>query len=474
MVSWWTATLILATAWALAMAMVIVMQRRSAAATIAWLLVLALLPFVGLAFYRFIGPLRLECKKMRRRRTRRLVSEALGTFAQIKAESVDPDAAELARVGVSAGEAPPLRAESVELYIDGAAAYAAITRAIEEARHHVHLEYYIWEPDHVGLRLIDLLARKAREGVRVRLLLDAVGSHNLRRRHLAPLREAGGEVAWFNQVTLRFFRGRRADFRTHRKIVVCDGKVGFTGGMNITDVHTAEETGIRAWRDTHLRVSGSVVRALQLLFADDWSFATEKTVAVPAEYFPAPDGDGAHIVQILGSGPDSDAFPIQRSFFTAINSASRSLYVTTPYFIPDEPILAALIGAALRGVDTRLLIPQRGDSLLIDLAARSYLPELLAAGVRAYEYGPRFVHAKTMVIDREISIVGTANLDVRSFKLNFEVAALVYDRAVTEALARAFHDDLHGAREFQASDLTGAPFLRRLGQATARLLSPLL
>src|SRR5262249_28652657 len=231
---------------------------------------------VGLAIYRFIGPLRLERKKVRRRRTRQLVAEALGAFAAIEAESHDHDHAELARVGVSVGEAPPLRADEIDLYTDGASAYAATGAAVEAATHHVHLEYYIWEPDHFGTRLLGLLEKKARGGVRVRLLLDALGSHHIHKRHLAALRAAGAETAWFNPVTLRVFRGRRADFRTHRKIVVCDGRVGFTGGMNITDVHTAEFTGDRAWRDTHIRVAGSAVRALQRTFVDDWYFATEK------------------------------------------------------------------------------------------------------------------------------------------------------------------------------------------------------
>jgi cardiolipin synthase len=474
MLAFWTVAVVVA-AWAMAMGVVIVLQRRSAAATIAWLLVLTFLPVLGLAIYRFIGPMRLERKKVRRRRTRQLVAEATGAFAAIEAQSHEHDHAALAQVGVSVGEAPPLRAESLDLYTDGASAYAAIVEAIEAARHHVHLEYYIWEPDHFGLRLLELLARRARGGIRVRLLLDAVGSHHLRRRHLAGLRQAGAEVAWFNPVRLRVFRSRRADFRSHRKIVVCDGRVGFTGGMNITDVHTSEFSGGKAWRDTHLRLVGSAVRALQRAFVDDWYFATDKLPDIGAEYFPAGDDAPApRIVQVLASGPDAALFPIQRAFFTAINTASQRLYVTTPYFIPDEPIVAALVSAALRGVDVRMLIPRRGDSRLIDLAARSYLRELLDARVRVYEYLPRFVHAKTMAIDASIGIVGTANLDNRSFKLNFEIAALMFDRAINEALTKAFVEDLQVARELTCADLDGAPFLVRLGQAGARLVSPLL
>src|SRR5262249_9937246 len=249
---------------------------------------------------------------------------------------------------------------------------------------------------------------------------------------------------------------------------------GFTGGMNITDAHTAAESGDRAWRDTHLRIVGSAVRALQRTFVDDWYFATERLPAAGPEDFPPPQTPGTRIVQVLASGPHDALFPTPRASFTAMNIPSTRLDVTTPYFTPDEPILTALVSAALRGVDTRLLIPRKGDSRLIDLAARSYLPELLQAGVRVYEYLPRFVHAKTMAIDDSIAIIGSANLDNRSFRLNFEVAALVFDSAINEALTQAFHTDLEAAREFKASDLEDAPFLARLGQAGARLLSPLL
>src|SRR5215475_12716161 len=214
MPSAWTILLALGTAYGLAMAVVILLQRRSAAATIAWLLVLVFLPIAGLAIYRFIGPLRLERKKVRRRRTRQLVAEALGAIRALDADPAHHEHAELARVGINTGEAPPLRAESLELYTDGASAYAAIVAAVEAARHHVHMEYYIWEPDRFGCRLLELLAKRAKDGVHVRILVDAVVSHRLRRRHLDQLRDAGAEIAWFNPVTLRVFRGRRADFRS--------------------------------------------------------------------------------------------------------------------------------------------------------------------------------------------------------------------------------------------------------------------
>ncbi|HKE13678.1 MAG TPA: cardiolipin synthase [Kofleriaceae bacterium] len=467
----WPVVTLLATAWALVMAVVIVLERRSAAATIAWLVVLAFLPIVGLIAYRLIGPLRLERKKLRRLSGRKVVDDALQAIAQIEATS--PEDLQLAQVSVGAGEAPPLRAERVEVYLDGVSAYRAIGEAIEETRHHLHLEYYIWEPDGIGTRLRDQLAARARAGVEVRMVVDGTGCNHLGRPFLRPLRDAGVDIAWFNRVSLRRLRRRRADFRTHRKIVVCDGVVGFTGGMNITDAHSAEFTGAY-WRDTHLRVEGAAVASMQRVFMEDWYFATETLPELSPRYFPPPSPGGAHVVQIVASGPDTDRFAIHKLLFTSITEARERVWATTPYFVPDEPILTAMITAALRGVDVRLLVPRKGDSRLVDLAARSYFPELVDAGVRIFEYEPRFIHAKTMVVDDDVAIIGTANLDNRSFRLNFEIAAVLYGEPEAGLLARAFEDDSRGSRELLAADLEGAPFLRRLGQAGARLLSPLL
>jgi cardiolipin synthase A/B len=467
----WPIVTVLATVWAFVMGVVIVLERRSAAATIAWLMVLAFLPIVGIVAYRLIGPMRLERKKLRRLTGRRVVEEALHAFAQI--ESTSPEDVQLALVPVRAGEAPPLGADRVEIYLDGVSAYRAIGEAIEAARHHVHLEYYIWEPDGIGTRLRDQLVARARAGVEVRMVVDGTGCNHLGRRFLRPLRDAGVQIAWFNRVTLRRLRRRRADFRTHRKIVVCDGVVGFTGGMNITDVHSAEFAAA-FWRDTHLRVEGPVVATMQRVFMEDWYFAADLLPAVDRRYFPQPAPGARHVVQVVASGPDSDSFAIHKLLFAAITEARDRVWATTPYFVPDEPILTAMITASLRGVDVRLLVPRKGDSRLVDLAARSYFPELIEAGVHIFEYEPRFIHAKTLVVDDDVAIIGTANLDNRSFRLNFEIAAVIYGAPEAALLAQAFEEDSRQSREVQVSDLEAAPFLRRLGQAGARLLSPLL
>jgi cardiolipin synthase A/B len=461
----------LATVWGAIAAVVILLQRRSPAATIAWLLVLVLLPGVGLVFYRILGPLRLERKRLERRVARRLVADAVTAMASLEAAHAAD--AQVARVPIAMRESPPLHAEAIELYLDGASAYAAIFEAIRAARHHVHLEYYIYEPDGIGTRLRDLLIEKARAGVAVKLLVDGTGSGRLRNRFLKPLRAAGAEVAWFNPVSLRWIRTRRVDFRSHRKIVVCDGRVAFTGGMNISDVHSAE-FGPRYWRDTHVRIEGAAALPMQRLFLEDWLFAFGELPKQTPDLFPPLGGVGKHVAQIVASGPDHETLPIHDTYFTVITRAEKRLWLTTPYFVPGEPITTALCTAAMRGVDVRLLIPVKGDSRLIDLAARSYVPDLLAAGVRVYEYLPRFIHAKTIVVDDDLAIVGTANLDTRSFRLNFELTALFYDAPFTEKLAAAFETDLAASTLVSAVPLKSQKLTRRLGEATARLLSPLL
>jgi len=458
-------------AWFAVAATVILLERRSAAATIAWLFVMAFLPVVGLIVYRLIGPLRLERKRVRRRAGRVAIEEATGAMAHLREVALDD--LQVAAVPIALEQPLPLPASGVSLYLDGASNYAALLDAVAAAKHHVHLEYYIWEPDQIGTRLRDALIAKARAGVKVRMLVDGTGSARLGRKFLRELRAAGVEFGWFNPMRLRFIRRPRIDFRTHRKIVVCDGQVAFTGGMNIADAQTAELSA-RYWRDTHMKLEGTAVWALQRIFLEDWFFATQRQFEFSADYFPAPSGERRHVVQVVASGPDHDHLAIHRTYFTVMTRATQRLWVTTPYFVPDEATAAALATAALRGVDVRLLIPKRGDSLLIDLAARSYMPELMEAGVRVYEYLPRFIHAKTLVVDDDLAIVGSSNMDNRSFLLNFEVTALIYDRGVAAQLARAFEADLAESRAIAPSELARQGLGQRLGQATARLLSPLL
>ncbi len=466
---WFLALTSLGVGWVAANAIPLILQRRSAASTISWLFALVFLPFLGLALYWLIGPLKFARRKRRRTIIKRIVDEGLRGMAALHTQSDH----QLAMVAVGLGGMPPHRAASVQIYTDGVSAYRAILDAVAAARDHIHLEYYIWEPDAIGTRFRDLLVDRARAGVKVRLLLDAAGSSKLSRGFLRPLRSAGAAVAWFNPMRLRTMRRRRADFRTHRKIVVCDGRVGFTGGMNITDLQSAELSD-RYWRDTHVGCTGSAVWPIQRVFFEDWAFAAQELIPITVDTVPPPHDEGEQLVQIVASGPDSSDFAIHKMYFAAINQATRRVWLTTPYFVPDEALITALITTALRGVDVRLLVPARSDSRLVDLAARSYFPELLQAGVRVYEYAPRFIHAKTMLCDDEVAVIGTLNLDYRSFRLNFELAALLFGETTNRTLADAFDGDLRDSRELTLAGFGKLSFLQRLSQASARLLSPLL
>lgn len=466
--SFWTIFSIIEIVWVVGFSGWLILQRRSPTATVAWIAVAAWLPIFGIVIYQFFGPPRLRRKRLRYAQARAVVAAAKTTRLPVV-----EDVGRLMTLAERTGEAPPARARALDLYNNGQEAYAAIERAIAQAIHHVHLEYYIWEADQTGTRLRDLLVERARAGVECRLLIDALGSPRAKRKFVQPLVDAGVRVAWFNPVTLGALRLGLVNFRTHRKIVVCDGRVGFTGGINVTDVHTAQFAGADAWRDTHARIEGAAVQGLQRLFLEDWQFATGEAEDVQ-RYFPADPGDGPHVIQVLGSGPDHKLFPIHKVYFSAIAAADQRVLITTPYFVPDEPVLMALTTAALRGVDVRLLVPRKGDSALVSAAARSYFEELLAVGVKIYEYGPPMLHAKTMVIDDELAIVGTANMDNRSFRLNFECALAIAGQQTAEQLAGWFFDDVKKATRVTARGERRAPLRQRALESLARLLSPIL
>lgn len=467
----WTLVTAFELVWVFVLAVGLILERRSPVATLAWILVLMWLPALGILVYLVLGPRRLNRKKRKRAATRGQLRDAIELVGE---ESADPLRTQLATLAVAAGEAPPLRASRVELFTEGDECYASVLQAIAGAQHHIHLEYYIWQPDQIGTRIRDALIERAKAGVEVRLLLDGVGAYAVHRRYLAPLIATEAEVAWFNPVINLRGHFRRADFRSHRKIIVVDGEIGFTGGLNVDDCHSMEFSPGKAWRDTHVRFEGTAVRALQRIFLEDWAFATEESAPIGAAYLPRPRNEGEHLVQVVSSGPDSDTFAIHKLYFCAITTARTRVWITTPYFVPDEAMLDAIATAAMRKVDVRIIVPKTGDSRLVTFAMRSYFPELVRAGARIFEYDGRFIHAKTMVVDDDLSLIGTANLDNRSFRLNFEVVVAVYGTETASRLAAAFDDDLQHTREVRARALTRESLLVRLGESGARLMSPLL
>ena len=442
----------------------IVLQKREPAATLSWLVSLAALPYLGFFIYYFFGPQRIQRQRLRRVRARaKLPPPPLG-------HAPTPEALELARVGQATTGLPPTTATRADLLIDGAATYTALLLDVANAQRHVDLEYYIFLPDRTGTALRDALVERARAGVQVRLLLDAVGSGPTSRRFLQPLLDAGGEVAWFHPMRLRWLWNRPwLNLRTHRKIVVLDGSVAFTGGINITDEQD-ERLGDKAYRDLHLRLEGDVVQALQLVFIEDWAYATG---AAPLRPTDTPPQAGRIAAQVLVSGPDSSWEAIHRLHVGAIHAARHRVWLATPYFVPGEAAMMALTSAALGGLDVRLLVPKLSDSRLVTYAARSYFDELLAAGVKIHEYGPRMLHTKALLCDDDLAIVGSANFDHRSFRLNFEVSVMFHDASIASQLAELLHGECSRAPRVR-DDRSRSLWRIRLPEALARLVSPLL
>jgi cardiolipin synthase len=454
--------------WFIGMAVWIILEKRSPTATLAWIFGLAFLPLVGVPVYLWLGPRRFERKKSRLLAARAAVGRTTEDFAQV--HRIGAVEMSLMRLATRLDGMPPMHAERLRVFAEGDETYDAIEAAIRAAKHHVHLEYYIFRDDGAGQRLMAALVERAKAGVEVRLLFDAVGSR-LSRASRRTLTRAGVRLAAFNPAFSGRVGQRIFNFRTHRKIVVVDGRVGFTGGVNVTDDHSAKARGPLAWRDTHLEIVGEAVHGLQRTFLENWRFASgeQKSGADLDAYFP-PGGEAEHLVQIVASGPDDTSRAIEALYLAAIGTAKRRVWLTTPYFVPSESLLSAIRLAGLRGVDVQLVLPAKTDSKMVDLASASFHDELLRAGVRVHLYTPRMLHAKTAVID-DLGIVGTANLDDRSMKLNFEVVAACYGGPVVERLVQLFEADKeHSRLKLKLEDK--APLRHRLAQSFARLFAP--
>ncbi len=379
------------------------------------------------------------------------------------------------------GQMSPLTSgNSASIQVNGEEKFPEVLKALEDAKDHIHMEYYIYENDQIGEEIAEVLIRKAKQGVKVRFIYDDFGSRKIRKNIARKLRAGRVEAYPFFKIIF-IALANRLNYRNHRKIIVVDGKKAFVGGINISDRYI--NTGKYAfknkifWRDTHLMLEGPGVHYLQYIFICDWNFCSETKLENVPGYFPAFSNQEPHgnkLIQIAASGPDSSSPAILYSLLYAIYQAENEILITTPYFIPEDSIMDAIQVAALGGVTVRLLVPERSDSKLVELAGCSYYDQLLDSGIQLYIYKKGFIHAKSVVVDRKLAIIGTANMDFRSFDLNFEVNAFVYDRELANSLANVFENDLKDSELVDKLKWFNRSIPRKLLERTARMVSPLL
>jgi cardiolipin synthase len=462
-------------------AAIIFLERRHVGVTWAWLMLLLLLPIVGFIIYIFIGQ-NLARQKVYRMRPR--MEKHIREGIEDQEESIHngtypyhdptvPNFRHLIFMNLISSASPLTQNNEVTLLTDGVRKFDILLEKIDQAQLHVHLLYYQVGNDATGRRLIEALTRKAREGVQVRLLYDDIGSLSMNRKLLRPLREAGGAAFPFFPSKIPYLNFR-FNYRNHRKIVVIDGKIGFIGGFNIGDEYLGLDPRVGYWRDTHLMIYGDAVHRLQIQFVRDWDIASNEALSFEPVLFPDMKDVARTAVQIVSSGPNSDKQQIKNGYIKLIFQAKKRIYVQTPYFVPDESMLNALQIATLSGIDVRIMIPIKGDHRLVHWASYAYLGDLLRAGAKCYLYDNGFLHAKTIIVDGEAAAVGTANMDHRSFALNFEITAFLYGPDVTARLEATFEQDMLDCRVLTWDDYDRRKVLVRAAESMARLLSPIL
>ena len=450
---------------------VVISENRNPVKTLAWVMVLVFLPIVGFILYLFFG---MDMRKERiisKRSLSRLLKEPLLNYKDYVETSVPAPYEKLVNMMRHTGQAYLLGGNHTELFTDFPSLLLDMLASIAKARHHIHVQYYILEDDAVGRLLRDVLVDKARQGVIVRVLYDDVGSWKTRSTFFLPMKETGIEVYPFGEVKFAAL-AQRVNYRNHRKVVIVDGEVGYIGGTNIAERYY-KGVGWGQWRDTHIRIDGMAVNALQTSFFVDWHYVTHVLVS-DAVYFPKSPRRGGTDMQIVTSAPLGEWQNVMQGLLQVISQSRRYLYIQTPYFLPTEPILTALRNAALAGVDVRLMMPRRGDNLLIDLASRSYYKEVMTAGVKVYLYEPGYLHAKVVLADDNFVTVGSTNIDFRSFEHNYEINAFIYDPEVVMQMKRIFMADQQLSVRVNPIEWEKRPLWNRFWESLVRLLSPLL
>jgi cardiolipin synthase A/B len=450
-----------------------VMTARTPQGAIAWALLLILVPYFTLPAYALFGRGKFQGYVKARRagdsqidHIARALEKKMHLF-RVREDETDPKYVALEALA----ETPFTSHNDAKLLVDGKEAFPVIFAGIESAATYIIIQFYIIRDDTLGRQLQSLLERKAREGVKVYVLYDEIGSYYLTRDYKRELAEAGVAVLPFR--TSRGIRNRfQINFRNHRKIVIVDGNVAYIGGLNIGDEYLGKDAQFGPWRDTQVEVRGPVVQAIQFAFLEDWYWATGDVPEL--DWTPHPASEDNETALCLASDPSDELETCGLFFMHAINSARHRLWIATPYFVPDSSLIHALQLAALRGVDVRIMMPEKPDHKLVYLAAFSYIAETEQSGVKFYRYQPGFMHHKVILVDDDLSAVGTANFDNRSIRLNFELMLVFADRAFTATVAQMLENDFKNCRQTTSADIADRPFYFQFAVRLARLMAPVL
>lgn len=482
MINLWVFIDVVITLNTIATVIIVFREKRDISATWAWLLVLLLLPIAGFLLYLFAG------RKLSHRKIFNLKAQERLGIAQIvanqklqfddnellPANQVTNAARELVRLFLETDNAILTRKNAVRVYTDGEKLFASLFEDVRRAQHHVNIEFFTWYNDDIGNQFVQLLEKKAAAGVQVRVIYDLLGSHGSKQKLFQRLIKLGGHVEPF--LTPKFFPITfRLNFRNHRKIAVIDGNIGYIGGFNVGDQYLGKKVRFGYWRDTHLRVTGDAVLSMQSRFFLDWNATTKQApVTFDNRFFPQTESEGTTSMQIVSSGPDDDRQKIKQGYVKMISIATESIYIETPYFVPDGSVLEALAIAATAGVDVRIIIPDRPDHPFVYRATEYYCRDLIQSGGQIFAYKKGFMHSKMVVIDGKIVSIGSANMDIRSFKLNFEANAFLYDREFARATELIFLHDQENSDFLTAEYFDQQSRFIKIKQVLSRLLAPIL
>jgi len=457
----------------------LLLQKKRPAATLAWLFAIILFPFIGPFIFLVFGPDRLRRKRLKKLKkleisttTEKLESGLHNERVAAALNQLDVKTNKLFHLLSDINELPVSSISSHMLLPDAQAYYKILLDSIENAKHHIHLQVYIWQEDQYGTMLLDALTKAAAQGVVVRVLVDEIGSINTSERFFLPLMRAGGSFAWFSSLHMRKYRFF-INLRNHRKINIIDGKISFVGGMNIGREYASEDPNLGNWYDMQIKLTGAVSSVVQQCFAEDWYYATEERIEGES-YFPDQHHSPVHAAQVVASGPDSARDPMHKTLLTLLNAAEKRVWITTGYFVPSEILLTGLQICALRGIEVRLLVPTLLDFPFMSAVSRSFYDELLPYGVEIYETVDGIYHAKTLIIDDALSMVGSTNFDNRSMLLNFELNVLVHSPELNKTLAARLDDYFSNSRRVHAADYDQRSFRQKLLEAFVRPIAPIL